>query len=80
MTLGITFLLVLLPLIGIFIASNFAVVSGYLQNALAYVMDVPAIAGSLWGLLPGGVTGFITALFVLSLSVALISRIIGGRF
>lgn len=76
MTLGITFLIIFLPIIAILIASNFAVVTGYLQNTLSVISNVPAVAGSLWSVLPSYITSAILAVLVLTLSVALLRRIV----
>lgn len=78
MTLGIAFLILFLPIIAVFIANNFEIVTGYFTAALQNIQTVPQTANSLWSLLPGTVTVFIISLIVISLSASLIKRIVGG--
>lgn len=79
MTLGITLLLLFLPTIAIFIALNFTQASQFLSNALSVFGSVPDVAEDLWSLLPSGVTQLILAIFIISLSVGLMQRILGGN-
>lgn len=76
MTVGLAFLIIFLPIIAIFIASNFAIVTGYLQSALSVISGVPAVAQSLWNVLPSFVSSIVIACLVLTLSVSLLHRIL----
>lgn len=77
MTLGITLLILFLPLIGIFIGTYFDTITSMLSSALSVLDTVPAVAGGLWAVLPSQITELIIALLVLSLSVYLLQRILG---
>lgn len=78
MTLGITLLLLFIPVIAIYIGTNFENVTSMINNAFAVLELVPNSVSEIWGIIPSMVQDFIVALFVITFSVTLIKRFVGG--
>lgn len=78
MTLGITLLLLFIPVIALYIGTNFNTVTSMVINAFAVLARVPASVGDMWSLIPYMVQEFIMVLLVITLSVTLIKRFVGG--
>lgn len=78
MTLGITLLLLFIPVIAIYIGTNFNTVTSLVINAFTVLQSVPKAVNDLWSIIPYMVQEFIMVLFVITLSVQLIKRFVGG--
>lgn len=76
MTIGITFLIIFLPIIAFFIAQNFVTVYNYFIGALDYIASVSSVGVGLYNALPSYITDLIIAILILYLTYALLRRII----
>lgn len=77
MTLGITLLIIFIPIIAIFIGTYFTTITEFLSSALSTLEVVPVIAQSVWAVLPSQITSLIIGIVVITFSVWLLQRIIG---
>jgi len=76
MTIGITFLIIFLPIIAYFIAANFAACYALFSSAVTYISNLTSVGSGMYNILPSYLTELIIATLILTLSYSIMRRII----